>query len=96
MLTGGSDGIIVLYDLENLSGKPCYTCKAVCSVGRYVFFIKEIFEHHVLFALFPNYCILLVFFLDSINIIDMSYNLQFTANNIYTEGRILSGFLQAQ
>ncbi|XP_048360305.1 DNA excision repair protein ERCC-8 [Sphaerodactylus townsendi] len=34
MLSGGSDGVIVLYDLENCSGKPCYTCKAVCSVGR--------------------------------------------------------------
>ncbi|XP_020639400.1 DNA excision repair protein ERCC-8 isoform X1 [Pogona vitticeps] len=34
MLSGGSDGVIVLYDLENLGGKPCYTCKAVCSVGR--------------------------------------------------------------
>ncbi|XP_044302245.1 DNA excision repair protein ERCC-8 isoform X2 [Varanus komodoensis] len=34
MLSGGSDGVVVLYDLENLSRKPCYTCKAVCSVGR--------------------------------------------------------------
>uniref|UniRef100_A0A8D0E0E8 DNA excision repair protein ERCC-8 n=1 Tax=Salvator merianae TaxID=96440 RepID=A0A8D0E0E8_SALMN len=34
MLSGGSDGVIVLYDLENTSRKPCYTCKAVCSVGR--------------------------------------------------------------
>ncbi|KAJ7335935.1 hypothetical protein JRQ81_013876 [Phrynocephalus forsythii] len=34
MLSGGSDGVIVLYDLENLGGKPCYTCKAVCTVGR--------------------------------------------------------------
>ncbi|XP_034956251.1 DNA excision repair protein ERCC-8 isoform X2 [Zootoca vivipara] len=34
MLSGGTDGVIVLYDLENLSRKPCYTCKAVCSVGR--------------------------------------------------------------
>ncbi|XP_061474747.1 DNA excision repair protein ERCC-8 isoform X4 [Rhineura floridana] len=34
MLSGGSDGVIVLYDLENWSKKPCYTCKAVCSVGR--------------------------------------------------------------
>lgn len=41
MLSGGSDGVIVLYDLENYSGKPCYTCKAVCSVGRYVFCINE-------------------------------------------------------
>uniref|UniRef100_A0A9L0SFV1 ERCC excision repair 8, CSA ubiquitin ligase complex subunit n=1 Tax=Equus caballus TaxID=9796 RepID=A0A9L0SFV1_HORSE len=34
MLSGGSDGVIVLYDLENSSRQPCYTCKAVCSVGR--------------------------------------------------------------
>ncbi|XP_068521944.1 DNA excision repair protein ERCC-8 isoform X2 [Anas acuta] len=34
MLSGGSDGVIVVYDLENLSRKPTYTCKAVCSVGR--------------------------------------------------------------
>ncbi|XP_042660831.1 DNA excision repair protein ERCC-8 isoform X2 [Tyto alba] len=34
MLSGGSDGVIVLYDLENLSRKPCYVCKAICSVGR--------------------------------------------------------------
>ncbi|XP_068782202.1 DNA excision repair protein ERCC-8-like isoform X3 [Struthio camelus] len=34
MLSGGSDGVIVLYDLENFSRKPCYTCKAVCSIGR--------------------------------------------------------------
>ncbi|XP_075382516.1 DNA excision repair protein ERCC-8 isoform X2 [Mycteria americana] len=34
MLSGGSDGVIVLYDLENLSGNPIYTCKALCSVGR--------------------------------------------------------------
>ncbi|KAM6304071.1 DNA excision repair protein ERCC-8 isoform 2-T2 [Podargus strigoides] len=34
MLSGGSDGVIVLYDLENLSRKPSYTCKALCSVGR--------------------------------------------------------------
>ncbi|XP_021235477.1 DNA excision repair protein ERCC-8 isoform X2 [Numida meleagris] len=34
MLSGGSDGVIVLYDLENLSRKPNYTCKALCSVGR--------------------------------------------------------------
>ncbi|KAM7165562.1 DNA excision repair protein ERCC-8 isoform 1-T1 [Macrochelys suwanniensis] len=34
MLSGGSDGVIVLYDLENFSRKPCYTCKAICSVGR--------------------------------------------------------------
>nr|XP_060617512.1 DNA excision repair protein ERCC-8 [Anolis sagrei ordinatus] len=34
MLSGGSDGVIVLYDLQNLSGNSCYTCKAVCTVGR--------------------------------------------------------------
>uniref|UniRef100_A0A7M4FFW3 ERCC excision repair 8, CSA ubiquitin ligase complex subunit n=1 Tax=Crocodylus porosus TaxID=8502 RepID=A0A7M4FFW3_CROPO len=34
MLSGGSDGVVILYDLENFSKKPCYTCKAVCSVGR--------------------------------------------------------------
>ncbi|XP_050016395.1 DNA excision repair protein ERCC-8 isoform X2 [Alexandromys fortis] len=34
MLSGGSDGVIVLYDLENASKQPYYTCKAVCSVGR--------------------------------------------------------------
>ncbi|XP_053910032.1 DNA excision repair protein ERCC-8 isoform X3 [Cuculus canorus] len=34
MLSGGSDGVIVLYDLENLSRNPNYTCKALCSVGR--------------------------------------------------------------
>ncbi|XP_021098641.1 DNA excision repair protein ERCC-8 isoform X6 [Heterocephalus glaber] len=34
MLSGGSDGVIVLYDLENSSRQPYYTCKAVCSVGR--------------------------------------------------------------
>nr|XP_033793502.1 DNA excision repair protein ERCC-8-like [Geotrypetes seraphini]XP_033793508.1 DNA excision repair protein ERCC-8-like [Geotrypetes seraphini]XP_033793515.1 DNA excision repair protein ERCC-8-like [Geotrypetes seraphini]XP_033793520.1 DNA excision repair protein ERCC-8-like [Geotrypetes seraphini]XP_033793526.1 DNA excision repair protein ERCC-8-like [Geotrypetes seraphini] len=34
MLSGGSDGVIVLYDLANLSRKPCYTCKAVCTVGK--------------------------------------------------------------
>ncbi|KAF5912048.1 hypothetical protein HPG69_003322, partial [Diceros bicornis minor] len=34
MLSGGSDGVIVLYDLENSSRQPYYTCKAVCSVSR--------------------------------------------------------------
>ncbi|XP_061756685.1 DNA excision repair protein ERCC-8 [Nerophis ophidion] len=34
MLSGGADGVIVLYDLENFSGKPQYTCKAVCTIGR--------------------------------------------------------------
>uniref|UniRef100_A0A8D0G7Z3 DNA excision repair protein ERCC-8 n=1 Tax=Sphenodon punctatus TaxID=8508 RepID=A0A8D0G7Z3_SPHPU len=34
MLSGGSDGVIVLYDLENLSRKPSYTCKAICTVNH--------------------------------------------------------------
>ncbi|XP_061115794.1 DNA excision repair protein ERCC-8 isoform X1 [Conger conger] len=34
MLSGGADGVIVIYDLENGSRKPQYTCKAVCTVGR--------------------------------------------------------------
>lgn len=34
MLSGGADGVIAIYDLENFSGKPQYTCKAVCTVGR--------------------------------------------------------------
>lgn len=34
MLSGGADGVIVVYDLENNSKKPQYTCKAVCTVGR--------------------------------------------------------------
>lgn len=34
MLSGGADGVIVIYDLENFTGKPQYTCKAVCTVGR--------------------------------------------------------------
>ncbi|XP_027647042.1 DNA excision repair protein ERCC-8 isoform X5 [Falco biarmicus] len=34
MLSGGSDGVIVLHDLENFSGKPTYTCKALGYVGR--------------------------------------------------------------
>uniref|UniRef100_A0A8D2HGW3 ERCC excision repair 8, CSA ubiquitin ligase complex subunit n=1 Tax=Urocitellus parryii TaxID=9999 RepID=A0A8D2HGW3_UROPR len=34
MLSGGSDGVIVLYDLENSSRQLYYTCKAVCSIGR--------------------------------------------------------------
>lgn len=37
MLSGGSDGTIVLYDLENFSRTPCYTCKVICSVGRCVY-----------------------------------------------------------
>uniref|UniRef100_A0A672KW69 DNA excision repair protein ERCC-8 n=1 Tax=Sinocyclocheilus grahami TaxID=75366 RepID=A0A672KW69_SINGR len=36
MLSGGSDGVIVIYDLENNSKKPQYTCKAICTVGRSV------------------------------------------------------------
>ncbi|XP_077571497.1 DNA excision repair protein ERCC-8-like [Stigmatopora nigra] len=34
MLSGGADGVIVIYDLENLTGKTQYTCKAVSTVGR--------------------------------------------------------------
>uniref|UniRef100_A0A8C9T124 DNA excision repair protein ERCC-8 n=1 Tax=Scleropages formosus TaxID=113540 RepID=A0A8C9T124_SCLFO len=34
MLSGGADGVVVIYDLENHSRKPHYTCKAVCTVGR--------------------------------------------------------------
>ncbi|XP_077378171.1 DNA excision repair protein ERCC-8 [Festucalex cinctus] len=34
MLSGGADGVIVIYDLENFSGKPQYTCKAVSTIGR--------------------------------------------------------------
>ncbi|KAK0140429.1 DNA excision repair protein ERCC-8 [Merluccius polli] len=34
MLSGGADGVIVIYDLENYSGKQQYTCKAVGTVGR--------------------------------------------------------------
>ncbi|XP_013858153.1 DNA excision repair protein ERCC-8 isoform X2 [Austrofundulus limnaeus] len=34
MLSGGADGVIVIYDLENYSSKTQYTCKAVCTVGR--------------------------------------------------------------
>lgn len=34
MLSGGADGVIVVYDLENLSGSQEYTCKAVRTVGR--------------------------------------------------------------
>ncbi|KAK7145775.1 hypothetical protein R3I93_013492 [Phoxinus phoxinus] len=34
MLSGGSDGVIVIYDLENNSKKLQYSCKTVCTVGR--------------------------------------------------------------
>ncbi|XP_053559718.1 DNA excision repair protein ERCC-8 [Bombina bombina] len=34
MLSGGADGIIVLYDLANFSKSPSYTCKALCKVGK--------------------------------------------------------------
>ncbi|XP_043545294.1 DNA excision repair protein ERCC-8 isoform X3 [Chiloscyllium plagiosum] len=34
MLSGGSDGIIAIYDLENVTKKLQYTCKAICTVGR--------------------------------------------------------------
>lgn len=40
MLSGGSDGVIVIYDLENYSGKPQYTCKAVCTIGRSISFFN--------------------------------------------------------
>lgn len=34
MLSGGSDGVIAIYDLENATKKLQYTCKAICTVGR--------------------------------------------------------------
>ncbi|MEQ2298412.1 DNA excision repair protein ERCC-8 [Ameca splendens] len=34
MLSGGADGVIVIYDLENHSGKQQYTCSPVRTVGR--------------------------------------------------------------
>ncbi|XP_066567519.1 DNA excision repair protein ERCC-8 [Amia ocellicauda] len=34
MLSGGADGVIVIYDLENSDRKPHFTCKSVCTVGR--------------------------------------------------------------
>ncbi|NP_001088973.1 excision repair cross-complementation group 8 S homeolog isoform X1 [Xenopus laevis] len=34
MLSGGADGIIVLYDLANLGKTQSYTCKALCKVGK--------------------------------------------------------------
>uniref|UniRef100_Q0V9H6 DNA excision repair protein ERCC-8 n=1 Tax=Xenopus tropicalis TaxID=8364 RepID=Q0V9H6_XENTR len=34
MLSGGADGIIVLYDLANLRKSQSYTCKALCKVGK--------------------------------------------------------------
>ncbi|KAL4630092.1 DNA excision repair protein ERCC-8 isoform X1 [Arapaima gigas] len=34
MLSGGADGVVVIYDLENHSRNLQYTCKAVCTVGR--------------------------------------------------------------
>ncbi|XP_034026405.1 DNA excision repair protein ERCC-8 isoform X2 [Thalassophryne amazonica] len=34
MLSGSADGVIVIYDLDNYSGKSQYTCKAICTVGR--------------------------------------------------------------
>uniref|UniRef100_A0A3Q3G6A8 DNA excision repair protein ERCC-8 n=1 Tax=Kryptolebias marmoratus TaxID=37003 RepID=A0A3Q3G6A8_KRYMA len=34
MLSGGADGVIVIYDLENYSRKLQYSCKALCTVGR--------------------------------------------------------------
>lgn len=41
MLSGGSDGVIVVYDLENSSRKPHYTCKAVCTIGRSVWHLHH-------------------------------------------------------
>ncbi|XP_056145369.1 DNA excision repair protein ERCC-8 [Lampris incognitus] len=34
MLSGGADGVIVIYDLENYSGKSQYVCKAISTIGR--------------------------------------------------------------
>ncbi|KAM4810208.1 DNA excision repair protein ERCC-8 [Rhinophrynus dorsalis] len=34
MLSGGADGVIVIYDLANLSRSPSYTCKSLCKVGK--------------------------------------------------------------
>ncbi|XP_078405403.1 DNA excision repair protein ERCC-8 isoform X2 [Cetorhinus maximus] len=34
MLSGGSDGVIAIYDLENATKRLQYTCKAICTVGR--------------------------------------------------------------
>ncbi|XP_075054877.1 DNA excision repair protein ERCC-8 [Mixophyes fleayi] len=34
MLSGGADGIIVIYDLENLSKTSSFTCKALSTVGK--------------------------------------------------------------
>uniref|UniRef100_A0A8C2FNA6 Excision repair cross-complementation group 8 n=1 Tax=Cyprinus carpio TaxID=7962 RepID=A0A8C2FNA6_CYPCA len=42
ILSGGSDGVIMIYDLENNSKKPQYTCKAICTVvGIYIKFSIE-------------------------------------------------------
>lgn len=57
MLSGGSDGVIVLYDLENSSRQPCYTCKAVCSVDRCVLKMNSLIykKLSVFFASNANY-----------------------------------------
>uniref|UniRef100_UPI00398F80E3 DNA excision repair protein ERCC-8 isoform X3 n=1 Tax=Pristiophorus japonicus TaxID=55135 RepID=UPI00398F80E3 len=34
MLSGGSDGVVAIYDLENATKRLQYTCKAICTVGR--------------------------------------------------------------
>ncbi|KAG9480043.1 hypothetical protein GDO78_011844 [Eleutherodactylus coqui] len=34
MLSGGADGIVVIYDLESSSQTPSYTCKALYKVGK--------------------------------------------------------------
>ncbi|MEE6461271.1 hypothetical protein FKM82_001247 [Ascaphus truei] len=34
MLSGGTDGVIVLYDLANFSKNLSYTCKSLCKVGK--------------------------------------------------------------
>uniref|UniRef100_A0A8C1F5F1 Excision repair cross-complementation group 8 n=1 Tax=Cyprinus carpio carpio TaxID=630221 RepID=A0A8C1F5F1_CYPCA len=42
ILSGGSNGVIMIYDLENNSKKPQYTCKAICTVvGIYIKFSIE-------------------------------------------------------
>lgn len=34
MLSGGSEGVIALYDLHNTSGDIKFTCPSVCTVGK--------------------------------------------------------------
>ncbi|ETE63550.1 DNA excision repair protein ERCC-8, partial [Ophiophagus hannah] len=43
MLSGGSDGTIVLYDLENFSRTPCYTCKPADEFH----FDGTVYSHHM-------------------------------------------------